>query len=159
AWVDYVNVSRFATVLAWIERFPQKLLLEDPVLLLVAAWVHSLCGQRAEAERAIAAFEKLAPVGAGPLPDGFRSLQSSLLTLRGLVNWGDTGTGLENARRAAELEGPETPWRPVVCGALALGLYFSGDFEEAYMWALEAAELAQSRERWWIAAGALAYCS
>src|SRR5262249_3949423 len=65
AWVDYVNVSRFATVLAWIERFPQKLLLEDPVLLLVAAWVHSLCGQRAEAERAIAAFEKLAPVGAG----------------------------------------------------------------------------------------------
>ena len=79
-----MNVGRHATVLAWLERFPRELLREDPRLLLVQAWVLSLCGEREAAADAIAALDRLGPLDQGPLPDGFSSLEASLATLRGI---------------------------------------------------------------------------
>jgi LuxR family maltose regulon positive regulatory protein len=159
AWIDYVNGGRHATVLAWLERFPRERLREDPQLLLVQAWVLSLCGHREAAEDAIAMIEDVAGLDAGPLPDGFSSLEASLATLRGAIPWGDTGAGLASARRAAELEGSASFWRPVVCGALGTGLYFAGDFDEADRWLAESAELAPLRGQWRIAVGSLAFRS
>src|SRR5262249_16400004 len=37
SWVHYANTSRFATVLAWLEAFPEEVLREDPMLLLAKA--------------------------------------------------------------------------------------------------------------------------
>ncbi len=82
AWVDYVNVGRHATVLAWLERFPREMLSEDAQLQLVAAWVLSVCGKREAAAEAIAAVERFGNLDTGPLPDGFSSLEASLATLR-----------------------------------------------------------------------------
>src|SRR5262249_7549981 len=104
-------------------------------------------------------FEELGQLDAGPLPDGFSSLEASLATLGGLIAWGDLGTALGHARRAVELEGPESPWRPVVAFALGVDLYLSGEFDEAERWLSEAAELSPSRKPWVTAAVALAYRS
>ena len=155
-WIDHVNVGRHATVLAWLERFPRELLREDPQLLLVQAWVLSLYGGREAAADAIAALERLGPLEAGPLPDGFSSLEASLATLRAAIPWGDFGAGLENAHRAAELEGPTSRWRALVCCSLGGCLYFSGQFDEADRWLAEATELALAHEQWLVAADALA---
>jgi len=159
AWVRYVEYNRFATILAWLDRFPSELLREEPSLLLVQAWVHSLRGAREPAARAIAAIERLGRSDGRPLPDGFSSVEASLTTLRGLISWGDTRGGLEHARRGAQLEGPESPWRPVVSFAVGAGLYFRGDFEEAERWLMEAVELGLSRQRWETAATAVSHWS
>jgi LuxR family maltose regulon positive regulatory protein len=145
AWMDYANAGRHATVLAWLERFPEAPLREDPRLLLVQAWVLSLCGRREAAAEAIAMIEQAGPLDAGPLPDGFSSVEASLATLRGTITWGDTSAGLENARRAVELEGPASFGRPVACCALGTGLYYAGDFDVADRWLAEAAGLAPLR--------------
>jgi LuxR family maltose regulon positive regulatory protein len=158
-WTHYVHVSRHATVFAWLERFPRDLLRDDLQLLLVEAWLLSLCGKRVAAVDAIAAVERSGGLEAGPLPDGFSSLEASLATLRGTITWGDVGAGLQNARRAAELEGPESPWRAVVCSALGECLYFSGEFEEADRWLKESAEIAPRNDQWWVASTSLAYRS
>ena len=130
-WMAHVDVGRHATVLAWLERFPRELLREDPRLLLVQAWVLSLCGEREAAADAITALDRLRPLDAGPLPDGFSSLDASLATLRGTPPWGNFGAGLESARQAAELEGPTSPWRTVSVPPSACACTYSGQFEEA----------------------------
>jgi ATP/maltotriose-dependent transcriptional regulator MalT len=158
-WMLYVNVCRYTTVLAWLERVPRELRREDPQLLLVEAWVLSLCARREEAANAIAAVERLGGLDAGPLPDGFSSIEASLATLRGAIPWGDIGGALEHAGRAAELEGPESYWRPVVCSALGEALFFSGDFDEADRWLAEATEVAPLHAHWINAATAHAYRS
>ena len=158
-WVYYTNVCRFATVLGWLERFPDEWLRESTSLKLVEAWVLSLSAQRDRASEAIAEVEKLGRLGDGPLPDGFSSLEASLATLRAAVPWGDVSLGLENARRAAELEGPDSPWRSVVSWAMGMGLYFRGHFDEAHGWFAEAAALAPPAEQWLVAASSLAYLS
>jgi LuxR family maltose regulon positive regulatory protein len=159
AWISYVNAGRHATVLAWLERLPRSLIRVDPHLLLVQAWVLTLCARREDAAAAIAAAEQLDRLETGPLRDGFSSLEASLATLRGAVPWGDTGSGLENALRAADLEGPQSRWRPVVCYAVGFNLYYTGAFEEADRWLTEATELAPLREQWRVAATAVAYRS
>src|SRR5262249_45505501 len=103
AWAGYAYVNRHATVVAWLERFPPELLRQDSRLLLVAAWVFSLLGRRESAAEAIAAVEQLGELDEGPLPDGFSSVEAGLATLRGVITWGDVGSGMLNARRAAEL--------------------------------------------------------
>ena len=87
------------------------------------AWVLSWAARREEAARAIAAAERLGESGAGPLPDGFSSVEASLTTLRAAFPWGDAGAQLEYGRRAAKLEGPGSPWRPMACWAVGMGLY------------------------------------
>src|SRR5262249_49768078 len=100
--------------------------------------------------------ERLGRLDAGPLPDGFSSVEASLATLRATVMWGDVGRALENGRRAAELEGPASPWRPAVCMALGESLFVSGELDAADRWLAESVELALLREQWWVAASSLA---
>jgi LuxR family transcriptional regulator, maltose regulon positive regulatory protein len=158
-WIGYVHVARHATVLAWLERFPHDLLREDPQLLLVQAWILALYGRREASADAIAALERLRPLDEGPLLDGFGSVEASLATLRATIPWGDFGNGLENAFRAAELEGPTSPWRALVSFALGGCLYFSGRFEEADRWLAASTEPAIAREQWRVAVISLAYRS
>jgi LuxR family maltose regulon positive regulatory protein len=155
-WIGYVNASRHETVRDWLRRIPGDVLGEQPQLLTVHAWVLSLCGRHEEAAEAIAAVERLGRLDAGPLPDGFSSIEASLATLRGTITLGDFGAGLPYARRAAELEGPQSAWRPVVCLGLGLCLYFDGQLDEAERWLDESSELAPSRGHWRVAAVSLA---
>ena len=128
-------------------------------LLLVQAWVLSLSARREEAARAIAAAERLGDLGTGPLPDGFSSAEASLTMLRACFPWGDIGAQLENGRRAAELEGPGSPWRPLACWAVGTGLYFRGEPDEADRWFAESAALAPASAQWLAGEASLAYRS
>ena len=156
-WVNYVNNGGYRTVLAWLGRFPGEILGGDIGLLLVAAWALSRAARREEAARAIAAAERLGQPGMGPLPDGFSSVEASLTTLRAAFPWGDAGAQLEYGRRAAEIEGPGSPWRPVACWAVGMGRYLRGEFGAADRWFAEAVTLAPAGDRW-LAAGVSLAC-
>jgi LuxR family maltose regulon positive regulatory protein len=161
-WLSYVNSCQYDTVLEWIRRFPEEMLAGDARLLLVEAWVLSMSAKREEAARAIAAVEQLGELGGlgeGPLPDGFSSAGASLTLLRAVMPWGDVGAQLENARQAAELEGPRSPFRPIACWAVGMGLYFAGEPGEADRWFGEAQALAPSSGQWLVGASSLAYRS
>jgi LuxR family transcriptional regulator, maltose regulon positive regulatory protein len=158
-WMRHPGRYRARTVHSWLERFPQEYRRGQPALLAVEAWVNSLDGNREQTERVIAALEALPQQDDEPVPHGFGSIEATVATLRGFVSWGDTRTGLEHAQHAAELEGPESPWRSVICCAVGTGLYFSGRFEEAVRWLMESLELAELREQWEIAVASLAFRS
>jgi len=159
SWVSYANACRYGIVLAWIGRLPEEAHSGDRGLLLVKAWMLSLSARREEAGQVIAGIERLGQPGEGPLPDGFSSASASLTMLRACCPWGDVGAQLENGRRAAELEGPGSPWRPVACWAVGVGLYFRGEPAEADRWFAESAALTPASGQWPAGASSLAYRS
>ena len=79
--------------------------------------------------------------------------------LRAAFPWGDAGAQLESGRRAAELEGPGSPWRPAACWAVGMGWYFRGEPGEADRWFAESAALAPASAQWPAGAWSLAYRS
>ena len=159
SWATYVNSSRYASVLAWLRRFPAEMLSGNVRLLLAEAWVLSFAMRWEGAARAIAAIEGLGELGEGPLPDGFSSVEASLTMLRAVFPRGDVGAQLKNARRAAELEGPGSRWRPPACWAIGTGLYCRGEFGEADRWFAEAGALSPASEQWLVGVSSLAYRS
>jgi LuxR family maltose regulon positive regulatory protein len=138
-------------VVTWIERFPLEVRRQDPHLLLVAAWVYLLSGQRDASGAAIAAVERLRPFDPGPLPDGFSSIEADLAVLQGFLTWGDLRYAVERGRRAAELERPTSPWRPVTDVASGWCLYLLGENVEADRWFAEATQPALEFEQWRVA--------
>jgi LuxR family maltose regulon positive regulatory protein len=159
AWIHAVNAGRHATVQAWLRRFPADLLREDPLLLLVQAWMHSVFGDRDEAAAKIAALERIGNLDQGPLPDGSTSFAASLATLRAAYSWGDAGAGYDNALLATKLQRPESPFWTRVCWALAKCCYYRGRLDEADRLFGELAEVGPREERWVLAASAFAYRS
>jgi LuxR family transcriptional regulator, maltose regulon positive regulatory protein len=159
SWVEYMNLARYATVLAWLDRLPADVLADDAHLLAVKAWVLSMNARRDEAIKARDAAEQLGGLDRGPLPDGFTSIAASLATLNAVLPWGDVGAMHASARQAAELERPDAPWWPVICWALGASLYFNGNLVEADRWFEESARLAPATEAWMAAYSALAYRS
>ena len=158
-WIRYANTWRYDTVLAWLRQLPDKILTSEVHLLLIQAWVLSLSARQQEAARSIAAVERLGDLDAGPMRDGFSSAGASLTMLRAGFPWGDVGAQLENAQQAAELEGPGSPWRPLACWAVGVGLYFKGERDEADEWFAESAALAPASAQWLSGASSLAYRS
>ncbi|MGB6580473.1 MAG: hypothetical protein WBF34_21420, partial [Streptosporangiaceae bacterium] len=155
-WSKYRNNGGYHTVLDWLGRFPDEILAGDIRLLLVEAWVLTWGARRKQAARAIAAAERLSESGAGPLPDGFSSVEASLTTLRAAFPWGDASAQLEYGLRAAKLEGPGSPWRPMACWAVGMGLYLHGEFGAADRWFAESLMLAPASGRWLEAGSSMA---
>ncbi len=158
-WIRYANTWKYDTVLAWLRQLPDEVLTSEVHLLLIQAWVLSLSARQEEAARAIAAVERLGDLDVGPLRDGFGSAGASLTMLRAGFPWGDVGAQLESARRAAELESPGSPWRPLACWALGMGLYFVGERDEADEWFAESAALAPASAQWLSGTSSLAFRS
>jgi len=159
SWVSHANSGRYDTVLAWIRQLPEEMQSSSTRLLLVKAWMLSLSAKREEAGQAIAAAERLDEFGGAALPDGFSSAEASLTMLRACCPWGDVGAQLESARRAAELEGPGSPWRPLACLMVGMGLYFRDQPGEGDRWFAECAALAQWNAHWPAGPSSLAYRS
>jgi LuxR family transcriptional regulator, maltose regulon positive regulatory protein len=155
-WVHYVNAGRTSSVLDWLVRFPDAVLEDDARLLVVRAWIAALRGRQDEMRRALDRARELGGLEQGPLPDGFASLASSVSVLSAAFGWGDVSVMLEEGARSAELEGPESPWRPVVTWSLGWGHYCNGDIDLAERWLEETAELAPASEQWVVGVGAIA---
>ena len=158
-WIRYANMWRYDTVLAWLRQLPDKVRTSEAHLHLIQAWVLSLSAKQEEAAPAIAAVERLGDLDAGPLRDGFSSAGASLTMLRAGFPWGDVGAQLQNAQQAAKLEGPGSPWRPLACWAVGVGLYFKGERDEADKWFAESAALAPASAQWLSGTSSLAYRS
>jgi len=158
-WVRYVTTYRFATVFAWLARFPDAVLGRDQRLLLVKAWLLGVSGRRVEAVEAIAAVEQLGRLDEGPLPDGLSSVEASLSLAKAVAPWGDVGSQRAAARRAAELEEPGSPLWPLVCWAVGWGCFYGGELDDSDRWLGEAAALSSSAGHWTSAVSALAYRS
>ena len=158
-WLEFTNACRYETVRGWLNLFPDDVLRSSARLLLVNAWVSSMSADRVDATRCIDLIEGLGTIQEGPLPEGFRSVESSLTLLKAVAAWGDVGAQIENGRRAAVLEPPGTPWHPVACWAIGVGSYLRVDFDEADRWVDTAARTAPEAGQWLTAASALAYQS
>ena len=158
-WIRYANMWRYDTVLGWLQQLPAEVLASEVHLLLIQAWVLSLSAKQEAAARAVAAIEGLGDLGAGPLRDGFSSAEASLTMLRAAFPWGDVSAQLGHARRAVELEGPGSPWRPLACWAVGVALYFEGERDEADEWFEESAALAPACAQWLSGTSSLAYRS
>jgi LuxR family maltose regulon positive regulatory protein len=105
---------------------------------------------------ALVRLDRLGPLADDPLPDGFASLGSSLCVLSAAFAWGDVGASLAAGARSAELEGPESPWRPVATWSLGWGHYCNGELDLAERWLAETAALAPAADQWIVGTGAIA---
>ena len=74
---------------------------------------------------------------AGVQPVGARPRRSAGATCRAI---------LEHGTRSAELEGPDSPWRPVITWALGWAHYCDGDLDAAERWLRETTALAPPAE-------------
>jgi LuxR family transcriptional regulator, maltose regulon positive regulatory protein len=155
-WVYYANAGRTTSVLDWLVRFPEEILDADSRLLLVKAWVLALRAREDDMRAAVARVRELGGLDAGPLPDGFATLEASLSLLSATFAWGDVSAVLEHGTRSAELEGPDSPWRPVVTWALGWAHYCNGDLDLAEQWLNETTTLAPPADQWIVAVAALA---
>jgi LuxR family maltose regulon positive regulatory protein len=141
-WLEHVNVGRYETVYAWVDRLPADLLHANAPLLHVKAWVATHTGRREEADQAMAVAERLPDFDRGPLPDGTGSVEGSIAVLRAAFPWDDVGAGYASALRASELEQPGSPFWPHVCYARGWCHFFVGEFTEADPWFAAAADAA-----------------
>jgi LuxR family maltose regulon positive regulatory protein len=156
AWVHYANAGRTASVLDWLDRFPVEVLAADRRLLLVRAWVVALRGRAEEMHAAAAEVRALGGLDDGPLPDGLASVESSLSVLRATFAWGDVGAVLHHGTRSAALEGPDSPWYPVLTWALGWAHYCNDELEEAEQRLQETVALGPRAGQWIVAVASIA---
>ena len=76
--------------------------------------------------------------------------------LSATFGWGDVSAILEHGTRSAQLEGPDSPWRPVITWALGWAHYCNGDLGEAERWLTETTELAPRVDQWIVGVAAIA---
>ena len=155
-WVHYANAGRTASVLDWLARFPSEVLDADRRLLLVRAWVVALCGREDEMHRVVAQVRALGGLEDGPLPDGMASVESSLSVLSATFAWGDVGAVLDHGARSAALEGPESPWYPVLTWALGWAHYCNDELDLAEQRLRETVALAPHAEQWIVGVASIA---
>jgi LuxR family maltose regulon positive regulatory protein len=155
-WVFYANAGRTSSVLDWLMRFPGETLDADPRLLLVKAWASALLGDEEGMRGALARVGALGDLAEGPLPDGLASLESSVAVLRAAFAWGDVSAVLAHGTRSAELEGPESPWRPVVTWSLGWAHYCRDELDLAEEWFRETTRLAPGADQWIVGTAAIA---
>jgi LuxR family maltose regulon positive regulatory protein len=143
-------------VLEWLRRFPDGVVDANPRLVLVKAWVAALRGREDGMRSAVARAHELGGLDDGPLPDGFTNLESSLSVLSATFGWGDAGAILEHGMRSAEIEGPESPWRPVITWAIGWAHLCHDDLDQAEEWLRETVELAPRTDQWIVGVAAVA---
>jgi LuxR family maltose regulon positive regulatory protein len=153
-YLPTIEWGGFGTVARWLERFPRSWVVNDARLSIVEAWVMSFFNRQEEAEAALthasaAAYE-------GPLPDGARSVDASVVLVRAGFPWGDVGRMLTAARKAYRLEGrDDSMWMVTVHVQLGWALCLAGDFGKARPYLERAARLAPMTGQWLNAFGAM----
>jgi LuxR family maltose regulon positive regulatory protein len=153
SYLSTIEWGGYATVAAWLQAFPRRVVVSDARLSVVEAWVASFQWRRDDAQLALqnaidAGYE-------GPLPDGASSIEATAALLRAGFPWGDVGEMLTAARRAFELEGQsDSMWRVTVHVQLGWALALAGRSEEARPLLQRGAALAPRTEQWLNAVGA-----
>jgi LuxR family maltose regulon positive regulatory protein len=158
-WPHYATSGRYEVLLEQFDRLPGDALWADQRLLLAYAWALTAAGRPAEARAAVRVVESMGSLDAGPLDDGFASIESSLVTVRAMMHDGHCAAAVRDGRRAVELAAPGSPWRATACWALGTDLFLSGAHEDSERWLREGLELAMEQRRWLLAASSMAIAS
>ena len=117
-----------------------------PRLLLVRPGSRRCSGSEAGMRAALA---RLGPLPGGALAGRLRLRRVQPRRCCGRRSPGATWrASLEEGARSAELEGPGSPWRPVVTWALGWGHYCSGDLELARRWLEETRRIGPAADQW-----------
>jgi len=125
-WYAYVASGEVATVRRWLRTLGDEVIGADPVAAHCAAWTAALSGDR-EALRRWLPVVKSAKHD-GPLPDGFRSPQSSAALLEATFGFDGIGPMRDAAVEAIRLEPDQaSPWHALARAAYATALYWCGD--------------------------------
>jgi LuxR family maltose regulon positive regulatory protein len=136
-WYAYADSGRAATVRGWMRSLGDGAIAADPVAAHCAAWAAALFGDWESVRRWLPVIT--AGKQEGPLPDGFRSRQSSAALLQATFGFDGIGPMREAAATAVTLENDQkSPWYAAARAAYAFALYLSGDFEGAAAQADEA---------------------
>jgi LuxR family maltose regulon positive regulatory protein len=125
-WYACAASGQVATVRRWLKALGDEVISTDPVAAHCAAWVAALAGDRESVRRWLPIVK--AAGHDGPLPDGFRSMQSSAALLEATFGFGGIGSMRDAAVEAIRLEPvPESPWHALARAAYATALYWCGD--------------------------------
>ncbi len=129
-WYAYIDSGRAATVRGWLRLLGDDVIRADPLAAHCAAWTAALAGDRESVRRWLPVVE--AAPNAAALPDGMRSLKSSVALLRGVFGFEGYRVMREGAATAAELESDRaSPWYALARAALGFSLYLSGEHQAA----------------------------
>jgi LuxR family maltose regulon positive regulatory protein len=139
-WRSLVNDGRLATLGRWLEELCWPAAAAEPQLALVRA---SLAAQTAQPADEIERWLAVASDGTrpGPLANGIASIESCVAMVRGLYLTQGVTQAVAAAKRALELEPPDSGWRRQALLALGQALYLQGRAGEARAPLLEAQRL------------------
>jgi LuxR family maltose regulon positive regulatory protein len=125
-WYAYTASGQVAIVRRWLSALGDEMISADPVAAHCAAWTAALSGDRESVRRWLSTVKS--GQHDGPLPDGFRSLQSSAALLEATFGFDGLGPMREAAVEAVVLEPVlESPWHALARAAYAAALYWCGD--------------------------------
>ncbi len=129
-WLTYVDAGRVGAVRGWLHTLGDDLVAEYPLAAHCAAWVAALTGDRPSVVHWLPVIE--AADHPGPLPDGMRSLKSSVALLRGVYGFDGLRVMRESASLAVTLENdPTSPWYALARVGLGFSLYMCGEPDAA----------------------------
>jgi LuxR family maltose regulon positive regulatory protein len=145
---ERLAAGRLATVLAWLDRFPEGRVSSTASLSIARAWACGLLGRRDAASQAIE-DALTADASEDRMPDGARNAAHSAALLRSALPFGDVGR-LEEA--AASLPAFSAEFKPQFQAAVAIGTglaaFLSGRHDEAAPQLERAVALATETRTW-----------
>lgn len=125
-WHAYVASGQVATVRRWLKALGNEVISSHPVAAHCAAWAAALSGDREALQRWLPVVRSARHDG--PLPDGFRSMQSSAALLQATLGFDGIGPMRDAAVEAIRLEPDHaSPWHALGRAAYATALYWCGD--------------------------------
>lgn len=130
SYVGYVNSGRVATVAAWLDRLGPDVVGSSAPAALCAAWTAAVTGNRAAFQHWLQLAEDLGHEG--PLPDGTRSVTSSVALARAIFGLDGITATVAAAQTASDIEtDPTSPWYGLATVALGFARYLLGHPDEA----------------------------
>jgi LuxR family maltose regulon positive regulatory protein len=128
-WLPMLEGGQFETLRIWIAGFDDAQIEGHAPLAIAAASVAALGGEGERATR----FADAARRGSweGPMPDGSASLESALAIMSSAIDPDGLSSMRAAAQRAADLEPPTSPWRPLVLLFLGVARTLQADFADA----------------------------
>ena len=129
-WLDYVDVGRAGTVLAWMESLGEAAAEAGPASAVLAAWMSALTGDAGALAGHLGALEEFRDVG--PLPDGTTSVAAAIALIQGLFGYGGPDEMTAGAERAVELETDgRSPYYAIAHLSRGHAAYVAGELELA----------------------------
>lgn len=151
-----VNEGRLTTLARWLGDLSWPEAVADPQLAVMRASLAAQTSQPAEEVERWLAVASRRP-GDGPLANGAACVESGVTVLRSLYLTRGVAPAVAAARRALELEPPESPWRRQALLGLGQALYLQGRADGARAPLLAARRLPYAHDHAPAAAAVLAY--